>query len=169
MREITITEMSDLSGKDRKTIKEKLIEMNIGPLRREGNAFLYDSRAALRAIYMTKNSQASLKDRELKAKAEKIEIEVEAMKGNFIDVNEVLRTVRNEFTIVRQRLIGLPAKLAKPLSFIDDPAKIQETVMEGMNECLEELNYDNELGRKAERIAEANIEAANKADAGPVV
>ena len=163
MREINLTDIGNLTGKDRKTINDRLLKANVTPLRKEGNAYLYDSRKALQAIYVKTADETKLKERELKAKAEKLEIEVEAMKGKFVDVSEVEKVVREEYTIVRQRLIGLPAKLAKPVSFIEDPSQVQELIMDNVNECLEELKYGKQLEAKIAENQAKDSEATTEA------
>ena len=163
MRELNITEIMDLVRKDRKTIVEKLRAANVSPIGKRSNAHVYDSVIAIRALYEKVGDEKKLKERELTAKTEKLELELEVMREKKIDVLEVERTVRDEYTIVRQRLIGLPAKLAKPLSFIEDPKAIQEMVMDNINECLEELRYDKQLEAKIAENQAKDSEAPTKA------
>ena len=168
MKLVDLNELVKLTGIQRKTLYEQLKSGEVQPVDQKGKKFIYDSVLALRCIYQGSDPNKAMREREAKARTEKLEIEVAQMKGELVEINVVANAVENEYTIVRQRLLTIPSKMAKPLSFMESPTEIQNTLTNSICELLEELRHDKEAEKQAERNSKENSEATTKKKAGSV-
>lgn len=75
-------------------------------------------------------------------KAEILRLELETKRGRLVPIDDVRATVAAEYTAVRQRMLGLPAKLCHELALADDPAACRAIVMAAIDEALVELTAD---------------------------
>lgn len=87
-----------------------------------------------------------LSERYLKAKTEKIELEVEAKRGEFVRVDEVKGLLREIAAVMKERLEGIPQMLARKLSTIKDPAEIEALLKKEISAVLQELNRQETRG-----------------------
>lgn len=152
MVKITVNKLAELTGKNRRTIKKRISDLD--PIAKEGNANLYDSEKALAAIYFGDyESQISTDPEKVPegscekvasarfktAKAEKMEMELDQLKGKLIETDQVCEIVEKQYSIVRSSLFAVPTRISKQLSVIDEPEEIHEKLVEAINEALKEL------------------------------
>jgi hypothetical protein len=69
-------------------------------------------------------------------KMEKTEIEVERLKGEYVNVQEVSRLWLNIASLVQNRFVTLARKLAPALVSIDDPETIEEIIDRDVRDAL---------------------------------
>lgn len=73
-------------------------------------------------------------------------LDLEAKKGNLVPVDEavrdVLAAVSSEYTTVRQRLLGIPTRLAPELALVEDAAEVRRLLEAAITEALCELTAD---------------------------
>lgn len=85
----------------------------------------------------TENEELSVvKAQHEKVKKEKTEIEVARLKGEFVPIQEIHRIWSNIATIVRERFITMPRKLAPSLVMISDPGKIEAIIDRDVRDAL---------------------------------
>lgn len=151
LRYLNTSQLSRVTGKDRRTIKTKL--EGIEPSMVEGKSNLYDAPSVIPIILgiETKEEQSTFKQiqketlRLEKARADKIELEVAKTRGEQVPISDVASIVEKEYSAVRSQLIAIPTKMCLELSTIEDPAIIQDRLQEAINECLTELSADNQF------------------------
>lgn len=166
---MSINQLSELTGKDRRTIKKKLAALPTQP-GSSSKAILYNTADALQALYgadSTESVDKELKAEELRierAKREKLEIEVGRLRGEMLPLSEVVKVVEKEYSFVRAQFRSLPSKLTKPLSLLSDPHEIHSRLTEAVDECLIELTADktyesqNELVESARESSDSESE-----------
>lgn len=145
-RHLSINQLAELTGKDRRTIKKKLAGLvaQAGP----NNAHLYDAQEALPVLYSSGSSSDIEKEmaeeslRIERAKREKLEIEVGRLRGDLLPIDTVAKTVEKQYAYVRATVRAIPSKLAKPLSMITDPHDIFVRLSDAVDEALIELTAD---------------------------
>lgn len=168
-----MTQLSEVTGLDRRTVKHRLAEVK--PFRLEGKAIIYDAQKVLPILlgfddYRNQDTDKSLAEEQLryeKARADKVELEVEKLRGEVVPIEDVVRTVNKEYTYVRTTILSLPAKRAKEFALEDDPSKIQALLQDDVNEVLAHLQADTNLDIAPEEEDEAYFppdEEANPSD-----
>lgn len=151
LRYLNTSQLSQVTGRDRRTIKTKL--EGVEPSGTEGKSNLYDAHNVIPIILgiETKEEQNTYKQiqketlRLEKAKADKIELEVAKTRGEQVPITDVASIVEKEYSAVRSQLIAIPTKMCLELSTIDDPAIIQDKLQEAINDCLTELSADKQF------------------------
>lgn len=79
--------------------------------------------------------------KKLKHTNEKLTIEIKRLKGGLVLVDDLKREVIQANTIVKNRLLGIPAKLAPRLAGMTEPHEIQQTLRYEIETALNELAY----------------------------
>lgn len=150
LRFLSINQLSELTGKDRRTIKDRLT--GLSPHSEDKRGQYFDTHQALERIFEHKKTEGGIQRKLLQeelriesARAEKIELEVKAMKGELVPIEDVIKSVEREYTFVRSQLRALPSKLAKPLSMTNDPNEVYTRLTEAVDECLTELTSDEKF------------------------
>jgi phage terminase Nu1 subunit (DNA packaging protein) len=151
-----MTQLAEITGLDRRTVKDRLA--NIDPHKEEGKAIIYDTRQALPILlgYDDPNQKGKvnkeLKEQELRferARAEKLEIELEVLKGLNVPIQDVCKEVEKEFNYVRSTLLSIPSRRAQALALENDPAVIRQILEEDVQEALEHLQADKNYSTEA--------------------
>ncbi len=143
---LSINQLSELTGKDRRTIKKYLEAL--APAKTDNRADYYNSRDALALLYapdMTQGLDRKLQIEELRNQEhrnEKLKLEIDEMKGRLVPIEDVAKAVEKEYTFVRSKFRSIPTKLAKPISMILDPNEARIRLQEAVDECLTELTAD---------------------------
>jgi hypothetical protein len=76
---------------------------------------------------------------------EKLQLDIDIQKRNYIPAIEVSSAVSTEYTRVRQKLLSLESKLPHILAPISDPIEIRRIIQSEISEVLAELSYENEV------------------------
>jgi phage terminase Nu1 subunit (DNA packaging protein) len=148
LRYISTSQLADLSGYDRRTVSDRLVELK--PYKKEKNLVLYDARLALPLIfaagkYKGKDIEKDMKEQELRyetLRADKVELELNIAKGEYVNIEDVASVVEKEYTYVRATLLSIPSRRAKALALEMDPMVIQDLLVEDIAEALNHLNAD---------------------------
>lgn len=178
MREVSGNALAELTGKSWRTVKRRLEEAGIKPLRSEGNADLYDSAEALKAIYagvgeeLDSNHERARKDKEM---ADKLSLENQVRRGELTVTEEVLGAMGAIVAAARARLIQIPDAVGQFCDARYAPIIVAE-VRRRIYEALAELSQDagGDLGAAADGDGErvGGLEPATvergKRGAGPV-
>lgn len=150
-RYLNMSQLAENTGLDRRTVKDRL--EGVEPHAVEGKAIIFDSHKVNRILYglekvEEKNGYKLLQVEQIrseKAKADKLELEVAQTKGELVAIEDVCRTVGKEYTYVRAAILGVPVKLAKPISLESDPAVCREMLKKEVDEILNHLQADINL------------------------
>jgi hypothetical protein len=167
-RLLSINQLSELTGKDRRTIKTKLTGVQAEPGAK--GAHLYDPRDALPALYAaesTKDTEKQLGQESLlleRAKRQKLEIEVGRLRGELLPIDEIAKAVERQYSYVRAQIRSIPSKLAKPLSLMQDPYEIHARLSEAVDECLIELTADQNYEQRSTELQSARQAADTDSD-----
>lgn len=143
MKQISISEISDLADIDRATVRERLkgLESKL-----DGKAVTYQSRDALMRVFqlnLDKVKTAQL--RYETARAKKMELQVAKLRGEVVPIEDVAVAVEVEYGAVRAALLALPSKCARDLTMIESPVEIKKRLEDMINEILSELSSPEEL------------------------
>lgn len=147
---ISVNMLAELTGRDRRTISKKL--ENLTPLEEQGNASLYDIRAALRMIFdfnatddnqKTDFSSVDFQPSQEKAKLDFIkrqqaELDLEIARKNLIPKEEIRGALEDVFGACRAKFLGLSkrAQLALGLS-TDQESQLKQMVADALTDLSE--------------------------------
>ena len=77
---------------------------------------------------------------------ERDEIRTAQLKGEVLPADEVADAISQAITVMKQRLLGIPAKLAKRLAAQKQPAKCEQLMRDDIAKALGELSRVNVKG-----------------------
>ena len=146
MTEMSISELSVLTGFTRETVAKRLQDI---PFTTVGVARKFDPRQALPALYETSGNSGQVdlmreRTRLAAAQALKIELEIDVMQQRLIPASTVETTWSGMTTAARARLLALPYRLAVDAIAADGVfARIESAAHELVREALEELHSYN--------------------------
>jgi len=83
--------------------------------------------------------------KKLLLEADKLQLDIDIVKRNYIPVIEVSTAVATEYTRVRSKLLTLESKLPHVLAPLIDPLEIKRIIQQEVGEILAELSYDDSL------------------------
>lgn len=136
---LTINKLHEITGKDRRTIKKRLVDL---PSTSEG----YDSVEALPLIYQLNAGERLDIQQELaslnQARRKKLEIETAKLEGNLIDADEVIRHWMDMITNAKTKLLALPQALAHQVLVVDSYGEAEALLKKSIYEALHELSQD---------------------------
>ena len=167
-------QLSDLTGRTRRTIQKRLIDLI--PIVQKGRGHWYESKDALPLLVESQNPGEVTKTLETErtrlssAQADKTELEVEVIKGHLIPAEHVQITVDTMLSSFRSKLLSLPTKAAHAVLPLADIAEAEDVLREYINEALQELSdYDSEkyCTLNDKQIGETTS-TASKVDSKPV-
>jgi phage terminase Nu1 subunit (DNA packaging protein) len=127
-----------------RTVKKRLTENMVEPLKADGRVDLYDSGIAIRAILLpeavTGDALDLQQERAALAKAQREHYELPQRRdaGKLAPIDIVANAVDGEYTAVRGRLRSLPSALAPELAHVDE-RHAQTIVEKGIDDALHEL------------------------------
>lgn len=155
-----ISRLADEFGLDRRTVKKRLA--GIEPAgNAHGGVAGYRLRDVAHLLVADRievddgETSEELRRRKLKAQARLAEIEVEREEGRLVAREDVDAAAQHFIATTRQRLLGVPAKVAPLVAAQSEPAICQEIVRREQYDALAELS----------RLGEAQAPNGN-ADAG---
>src|SRR5262245_1992126 len=115
MTEITQNALAELCGMSPRTIKKRLAASGVVALRKDGAGWLYDSVAALKAVYGVEQGEhidlSAERARLVRAKAEHAEMELAKRRGELIELDDAIDEFEVVLSNARQRFIQLPYAL----------------------------------------------------------
>jgi phage terminase Nu1 subunit (DNA packaging protein) len=123
MREISGSELAELTGKTWRTVKALLEAASIRPRRRQGRADLYDSEIALSALYLSPGDGMEYDDQRQRlaaAQAEKVEHDNAVRRGELAPRADVVRFWAECQVAARAKFLGIGTKLSPRLVNIAD-------------------------------------------------
>lgn len=147
---ITVNQLSELTGRDRRTIAKKL--EGLTPVSEGTHGGLYDIRAALRMIFdfnpeddqKVKFESEDFQPAQEKAKLDFVkrqamELEIQEKERNLIPKAEILEGLQKVFASVKAKLQGLPTKAAQQIQ--GPPQKQTESILRKIvDDALTELS-----------------------------
>lgn len=146
MSEMSISELSALTGFTRETVGKRLADI---PHTAAGNAKRYDPRQALPALYEVACNSGQIdlmQERAMLARSQrqKIDLEIGVMQRELLPASLVASVWGGMTTAARQRLLQLPYRLAVAAQSADGNfARIESAAAELVREALEELHSYN--------------------------
>jgi division protein CdvB (Snf7/Vps24/ESCRT-III family) len=156
MRYLSITQISEMCGLDRRTIKKRLASINVHL--KEGKAHLYDMFEANSMLYGT----STLDDSNVVAKADEKEMQVGRLKGELVSIEDVASTVEREYGAVRAGLLSIPSKVSQDLVIMDDFVKIKNLLEDAVNEVLTELSADKSYAETLPNVTTPSTETPSE-------
>jgi hypothetical protein len=167
-RYFSINQLSQATGIDRRTIKQRLNGLKYQFV--NGNGHYYDGHEAFLRIFETEKNHSGIEKkiqreqlRIHRAKAETVEIELARLRGELIPIEIIVREYERELSIIRAAYMALPSKAAKQLVTMNQPAEIFEYLKNEINAILEELSSPSEVRKRngQEKTKEAQGSESN--------
>lgn len=145
MPDVSGRQLSELTGKTWRTVKSRLDAAGLDPARRVRNADLYESTAALAAIYAPDargdDDAATLtaeRARLAKEQADRTALDNATRRGELVEMAVVAEEWSRYFQAFRERFIGFPVKVAAELAALTggDADTIRGRLDGEVEECL---------------------------------
>lgn len=151
LRYLSMSQLADVTGVDRRTIKARL--EGIEPHEKHGKAIIFDSHQVLPIILGVGTEDPKLVSKALreeqlryeKARADKIILDMEILRKEVVPIDDVCKAVEKEYTYVRATLNAIPSRRARALAVEDDPNVIQEMLRADIDEALDHLQADKNI------------------------
>lgn len=105
--------------------------------------------------------------RKTNADAALAELQLQRERGEVVDIEEVSRTVGEEYAAVRAKLLAIPTKLAPRIALEDSEAACRDLIEREITEALNELIADG-AAESVDRKYEAAAETDGEPMGGPV-
>lgn len=93
---------------------------------------------------------------------EKAEIELRKQKGELVEISEVCRELEKELVGVRQKLLAIPNKLARPIVVAENPQEAQDMIYRAIENALKDLNYGERIDFKGSESNSEDSETASE-------
>lgn len=150
LTKLSINQLETLTGVSYRKIKKILAD--IPPAETTDNAIFYKSREALCLIFESQIEKGSgesssekldaiqEKAKLDKLKAELVELQVQERKGILVPSDLVEKTWSDRIIAFRQKVLGIPNRVAAPVAAISDPREIERKLDAVMREALSELS-----------------------------
>jgi hypothetical protein len=149
---ISLSDIAQLIDVGASTVQRRIKASQLPPC--EGKR-KWNSAEAIRVALKIdlETDEVTLRKRKLMAEVEKGEIEVQKARGDVISMDMVCGRVERAAGNLRQRLLSIPNKAAKPCSFMESPSEIQEFIEAQIIEALEEIAIDRIMPELADRTS----------------
>jgi len=170
MKKLTVNDISELTGFDRRTVAKRLENLEpVNAASGSGRARYFKSTDALRLMYAEETiGKEKLQQKKLANEVEMSTIKLDQQKGELVEIDKVAEEVGNLFAVVRQNFLSVPSKAAQDLSHESDPKRIQDILFDMVNECLAELQKYEDTKTRASQTTKAKSKASAKAKSSRV-
>ena len=141
---VNIDHIIGLTGSTRRTILRKLGDLK--PVDGPARSKMYESKDALPILYGQHTSPSGKKTLESErtrlatSQAEKMEMEVEVMKGNLLPADEYQEKLETMISAFKSRMLGLPIKAAATVVTLTDEREAEVVIRDYVYEALSELS-----------------------------
>lgn len=159
---VSISQLSDLTGRSRKTVQQKCDDLEATKGKR--GAIQYESKDALPRILGIADEDTErldyAKENALLAreKRKKITIEREILEGRLIETETVIETWQQMVSAMKSRLLQLPSEGAQAAIVATELYDIEEALREVVYQALTELSNDGIPTDIAKRYSSGNGE-----------
>ena len=145
LSKLTISQLNELTGRDRRWIKKRLGEAGVEPVEERGRGGnYYAPQPALSALFDSAHLDAAHEQALYsRAKRELVEIELEQKRGALIPADETETFVVGLLSMVRTRLLSVPTKAAPEAHGSESIAECERIIRIHVTEALEALADTN--------------------------
>ena len=147
MPKLSINQLSEFTGYDRRTITRRLNNLEF---EKSGVANLYEAKHALHAIY---NKTTSTSDDGFNLEQERARLahhqannealKEEVMKKTLIPSEQVKESWITLVARFKSKMLSIPSKMAHQIAQTSDHHEIEHLLRKGINEALTELSCDD--------------------------
>lgn len=168
MSDLTVRELAELTGMSQPMIRPRLQGLATKP--GKANAVLYDSREALRALYVTDSGGDDLdlsqeRARLAKAQANITEMQEAELRGELVRSGEVISHWQAIITNAKTQLLGLPRRIGHLVLGVPTLGEVESVILAEVETTLHELA---DFVPVPPHPADAGVEAAAAPDDEPV-
>ena len=168
MSDLTVRELSELTGMSLPMVRPRLQGLPTKP--GKANAVLYDSREALRALYVTDSGGDDLdlsqeRARLAKAQANITEMQEAELRGELVRSGEVIAHWQAIITNAKTQLLGLPRRIGHLVLGVPTLGEVENVILAEIETTLHELA---DFVPVPPHATDAGVEAAAAADDEPV-
>lgn len=99
---------------------------------------------------------------------EQAEIKLMKERGEIVSIDEVCDVYYDALVVVRQRMLAMPNKLARPIVALETPQEAQDVLRKEITKALEGLSVENMVEKLGGKISkEASGSSGKSAEAAP--
>ena len=91
---------------------------------------------------------------------EQAELALRKSQGQIVEIDEVCMELEKELVSVRQRLLSLPTKLARPIILAETPQEAQDILADAIAKALKDLNYGERINFAGQGAESKDAKAA---------
>ena len=148
LAQLSISQLAEITGQDRKTIAKYLAQSGLEPQMGLKGAKNFAAAEALRILLAITNvgttedvaqKQAEAKLRSTVAEADKRELDLAIRRGEYLRAEEVISQVENEYSFIRANLSNIPNALARQLALEESPDAVNAALTKAIDDCLSRL------------------------------
>lgn len=146
--EVSMSQLSQMTGFAPRTLIKKLKTADCRPLRKQGQAYIYDTPTALKAIYFTPDKKGGTKklldytqerakltrEQRKKTKVERMRLEL-----TLVDTTEIKIAYKNLVYGFREKMLAIPPKLANVILTVESKNEAQQMIQKEIETALIEL------------------------------
>ncbi len=137
LHEVSGAQLQDLTGKSYKTIRSKLRDAGLTPVRKDGRTQWWNPQTALPVILGRGVSALDAeRTRESKERADKLSLENAEKRGKVIPVETAVWAVGQRLSALRSRFRGIPTAARTRLGISRD---LSQSLLEMIDEALNDL------------------------------
>lgn len=137
---LNVSELSIITGKDRRTVSQRLNAAELVP-RKNGAANEYKTPTAVRAILapdLATGDSDTAQAEQARYKAEKMKIELEKIKGEVVSIKDIDYIFSNVTARVKSKILAIPGRIAPEVT-PKERAAVVKAADRVIREALEEL------------------------------
>lgn len=140
LSQLSISQLHELTGRERRWIKKRLADRAVTPVSRTGRSMLYTARDALDAIYDRDGLDPATEQARLhQARRELAELDLAEKRREFVPAAQVEAAWTKVATMIRAKILAVAVKVAQVLAATSDPKECHAIVEEALHEALEAL------------------------------
>lgn len=145
--------LQQILGKDHKTILK--LQKEGMPVEKEGargQSHTFDTAKVIDWLVNRASGRDRLEEARIRhtlAQAEKVELEIEELRGDLISLDKMKGMWGNVLATFRARILSMPSRLTPLIVTHKDPKQIEKVIKDSCNEALNELSqYDPSTDHK---------------------
>lgn len=95
-----------------------------------------------------------------RARRENAELELKRKRGIYVSLDDVTKVWEKQLIVLRQRILAMPNKLARPVMEVASPKEAQEVLMQEAVEMLRDLNANADYRSGGSEDNQGDVESA---------
>jgi phage terminase Nu1 subunit (DNA packaging protein) len=148
--ECSLNQLTQMTGMAYRTVKKKLMDAKLSPLRTEGRAMIYNCPDALDAIFNGGDNSKKLDLNTEKAKLtieqrKKVRVERLKLEKTLVNAGSIKSAVKNMALAFRSKMLSIPSGVASEVLGMETELDVQRRLTEEIEVALLEFVTDDAI------------------------